>query len=116
MAMALKGRPVLHFPMPPGVTMAPWDSGCGTVTDAFKPAGARRLDGAIGSGVGAAGADGGTGAAPRSRCMAGSTTAWAGCIDPRPVPRSMQLTVMSAESDALNEQIKQSVALLRRHL
>ena len=27
-----------------------------------------------------------------------------------------QLTAMSAESDALNEQIKQSVALLRRHL
>ena len=37
MATALAGRPVLSFPMPPGVTMAPWDSGRGTVTDAFKP-------------------------------------------------------------------------------
>jgi penicillin-binding protein 1A len=37
MAVALKGRPVLTFPQPPGVTMASWDSGSGTVTDAFKP-------------------------------------------------------------------------------
>ena len=37
MAAALQGRPVLTFPMPPGVTMAQWDSGRGTVTDAFKP-------------------------------------------------------------------------------
>ncbi|MDR3539205.1 MAG: PBP1A family penicillin-binding protein [Acetobacteraceae bacterium] len=37
MAGALKGRPVLTFPMPPGVTMAQWDAGNGTVTDAFKP-------------------------------------------------------------------------------
>jgi penicillin-binding protein 1A len=36
MATALSGHPVLQFPMPPGVTMAPWDSGRGTVTDAFK--------------------------------------------------------------------------------
>jgi penicillin-binding protein 1A len=36
MATALAGHPVLSFPMPPGVTMAPWDSGRGTVTDAFK--------------------------------------------------------------------------------
>jgi len=36
MATALAGRPVLSFPMPPGVTMAPWDSGRGMVTDAFK--------------------------------------------------------------------------------
>jgi len=28
---------VLTFPAPPGVTMASWDSGSGTVTDAFKP-------------------------------------------------------------------------------
>jgi hypothetical protein len=46
--------------------------------------------------------------------MAGLITAWAGCIDP-PLPKSRFLD-MSAESDALNEQIKQSVALLRRHL
>jgi penicillin-binding protein 1A len=37
MAFALKDRPVLNFPQPPGVTMASWDSGSGTVTDAFKP-------------------------------------------------------------------------------
>ena len=37
MAVALKDRPVLHFPQPPGVTMAAWDSGSGMVTDAFKP-------------------------------------------------------------------------------
>ncbi len=37
MAVALKGRPPLDFPMPQGVTMASWDSGSGRVTDAFKP-------------------------------------------------------------------------------
>jgi penicillin-binding protein 1A len=36
MATALAGRPVLSFPIPPGVTMAPWSSGSGTVIDAFK--------------------------------------------------------------------------------
>ena len=36
MTTALAGHPVLSFPMPPGVTMAPWDSGRGTVVDAFK--------------------------------------------------------------------------------
>ena len=37
MAAALKDRPKLKFVQPPGVTMASWDSGWGTVTDAFKP-------------------------------------------------------------------------------
>jgi penicillin-binding protein 1A len=37
MAVALKGRPNLKFVVPPGVTMATWDSGSGMVTDAFKP-------------------------------------------------------------------------------
>ncbi len=37
MSVALKNRPVLTFPQPPGVTMAAWDTGSGTVTDAFKP-------------------------------------------------------------------------------
>ena len=36
MAVALKDRPVLNFPMPPGVTLATWESGSGAVTDAFK--------------------------------------------------------------------------------
>jgi penicillin-binding protein 1A len=37
MALALKGRPALGFPAPPGITMASWDTGTGRVTDAFKP-------------------------------------------------------------------------------
>jgi penicillin-binding protein 1A len=37
MAIALAGRPVLTFPQPAGVTMAPWSTPTGTVTDAFKP-------------------------------------------------------------------------------
>lgn len=37
MAAALKGRPVLDFPAPPGMTMAAWDTGRGRVTGAFKP-------------------------------------------------------------------------------
>jgi penicillin-binding protein 1A len=37
MAFALKDRPALQFPQPPGVSMAQWDSGSGMVTDAFKP-------------------------------------------------------------------------------
>ena len=37
MAVALKARPKLNFVAPPGVTMASWDSGFGTITDAFKP-------------------------------------------------------------------------------
>jgi hypothetical protein len=50
--------------------------------------------------------------------VAGSTAIWAGCIDRdlaafEPAP---EIIHMSAEADALNEQIKQSVALLRRHL
>ncbi|MBV9756093.1 MAG: PBP1A family penicillin-binding protein [Alphaproteobacteria bacterium] len=36
MAIALKNRPVLPFVAPPGVTLAKWDTGSGTVTDAFK--------------------------------------------------------------------------------
>jgi penicillin-binding protein 1A len=34
MAIALKDRPALTFPVPPGVTLVSWDNG---VTDAFKP-------------------------------------------------------------------------------
>ena len=37
MDFALKNRPNLKFVPPVGVTMAGWDSGFGTVTDAFKP-------------------------------------------------------------------------------
>lgn len=37
MAQALKHRPVLQFPQPPGVTVASWSNGSHTITDAFKP-------------------------------------------------------------------------------
>ena len=37
MAIALKNRPKLTFPVPPGVSLASWDSGTGTIIDAFKP-------------------------------------------------------------------------------
>ena len=37
MQVAQQGRPALRFVPPPGVTMGSWDSGSGTVTDAFKP-------------------------------------------------------------------------------
>jgi penicillin-binding protein 1A len=37
MAIALAGRPVLSFPVPPGVTLASWETAKGTTTDAFKP-------------------------------------------------------------------------------
>jgi penicillin-binding protein 1A len=61
MAVALKNRPVLQFQAPPGVTMAAWDSGRGTVTDAFKPdqvpGASQPLGGALA--IGPAGADGG---------------------------------------------------------
>ena len=59
MAVALEGRPVLTFQMPPGLTMATWTAG---VTDAFKPGqvpGAS--DGTIGT-FGGMTAGGGTGA------------------------------------------------------
>jgi penicillin-binding protein 1A len=46
MAVALKNRPVLNFPQPPGVVMAQWQDGDGTVTDAFKPG---QVPGASGS-------------------------------------------------------------------
>jgi penicillin-binding protein 1A len=37
MAVALKDRPNLQFSQPDGVTLAQWNSGYGTVVDAFKP-------------------------------------------------------------------------------
>jgi penicillin-binding protein 1A len=62
MAFALKNRPVLTFQPPPGVTMVSWDSGFGSVTDAFKP---EQMPGAsqpLGGGMAAAptGPDGAT--------------------------------------------------------
>jgi penicillin-binding protein 1A len=50
MAFALKDRPVIQFPMPPGLTMAKWDTGSGTVTDAFKPDQVPGASGPVGGG------------------------------------------------------------------
>jgi len=69
MAVALKGRPVLDFPQPPGVTMAAWDSGSGMVTDAFKPDEVPGASEPIGMGVASQSPPNGTNpaAAPASR-------------------------------------------------
>ncbi|MBV9756350.1 MAG: penicillin-binding protein, partial [Alphaproteobacteria bacterium] len=58
MSTALKGHPVLHFPQPPDVTLARWDTGSGTALDAFKT---DQIPGAWGPGGGAtASAEGGS--------------------------------------------------------
>jgi penicillin-binding protein 1A len=73
MATALAGRPVLDFPIPPGVTLAQWQTGTGTVTDAFKPDQVPGASGPLGGGEGsvasAASGDGqgGSGGAPASQ-------------------------------------------------
>jgi penicillin-binding protein 1A len=54
MATALAGRPVLNFPMPPGVTMAPWETSTGTVTDAFKDGQVPGASGPVGMGLASA--------------------------------------------------------------
>ncbi len=54
MMTALQGHPVLAFPQPPGVTMAAWDSGHGTVTDAFKPDQTPGASGPVGGGYASA--------------------------------------------------------------
>ncbi len=54
MATALANRPVLDFPMPPGLTMAPWNTGTGTVTDAFKAGQVPGASGPAGAGFAAA--------------------------------------------------------------
>ncbi len=68
MATALAGRPVLSFPMPPGVTMAQWQTSTGMVTDAFKPDQIPGGSGPLGAGGGsvasAAPADGQSGGPP----------------------------------------------------
>ena len=58
MAVALKDRPVLQFRQPDGVVMSSWDSGGGTVTDAFKvnqtPGASYSAGGGTGGGAGGA--------------------------------------------------------------
>jgi penicillin-binding protein 1A len=62
MAVALQGRPKLTFPAPDGVTLAPWNSGFGTVTDAFKPGQTPGASGGLADGSEAASSSGGGGA------------------------------------------------------
>jgi penicillin-binding protein 1A len=64
MATALAGHPVLAFSMPAGVTMAPWDSGRGTVTDAFKDGQVPGASGPLGMGFASAPSADGTPAPP----------------------------------------------------
>ena len=105
MAVALKDRPVLNFPQPPGVTMASWDSGDGMVTDAFKPGqmpGASRAIGWHGRCQRAPAAGRQRPAArDAGRAVAGLTCRWAGCIEPAPSHMRHSTAPMSAESDAL---------------
>jgi penicillin-binding protein 1A len=101
MAIALKDRPVLQFTQPDGITMAAWDTGFGRRTDAFKP----------GQEPGAS-----------SSLLAGDQTTTASSdntatLGVKSGPDNLDTNMaMSTEADALNEQIRQSVALLRRHL
>jgi penicillin-binding protein 1A len=64
MATALANRPVLSFPMPPGVTMAQWDSGRGVVTDAFKDGQIPGASSPLGMGLASAPAADGAPSAP----------------------------------------------------
>jgi penicillin-binding protein 1A len=64
MATALAGRPVLNFPMPPGVTMAQWETSTGPVTDAFKPGQSPGGSGSFGVGFASAPSGDGTSSAP----------------------------------------------------
>ncbi|HVY17403.1 MAG TPA: PBP1A family penicillin-binding protein [Rhodopila sp.] len=69
MATALTGHPILHFPMPPGVTLAQWQSGTGMVTDAFKPDQVPGASGPLGGGgsvVSASSGDNGQGSSGSS--------------------------------------------------
>ena len=116
MAAALKGRPVLPFPHAAGRDHGAWHTATGTVTDAFKPrpgAGrVRSIPGERQSGVAAD--EPMAAAAPPTSCRRGRQQHGRAVLT-RPSDGA-RFRPMSAESDALNEQIKQSIALLRRHL
>lgn len=71
MAHALAGRPVLSFPVPPGVTLAQWSSGSGTVTDAFKPDQVPGASGPLGSEGAVAAAPSADGSSPPAPVMHG---------------------------------------------
>ena len=90
--------------------LATWDSGAGHVTDAFKPG---QEPGAAGPTIGGGGGERRRPAAAASATSSGGTghrVSTAASAD------LLSSAAMTTESDALNEQIKQSVALLRRHL
>jgi penicillin-binding protein 1A len=71
MQAALKDRPALAFVPPPGLTVASYDSGFGTVTDAFKPGQAPGASGALG-GAATAEAQDSAGDAPPTATTTGS--------------------------------------------
>ncbi|WP_158930913.1 penicillin-binding protein 1A [Acidisphaera sp. S103] len=74
MAAALAGRPVLNFPMPPGVTMAQWDTGKGVFTNAFKPNQVPGASGPMGEGLASSGSSSssdGTSAGPTAAVHGG---------------------------------------------
>jgi penicillin-binding protein 1A len=65
MSIALAGRPVLNFPMPAGLTLAQWETGTGTVTDAFKADQTPGASGPVGMGFASApSTDGSAGETP----------------------------------------------------
>ena len=104
MAIALKSRPTLTFRMPEGVKMASWESGSGARVDAFQ---AR------------AGAGQQPGDDRRRREQRGAGRQHQQRIRRRHRHRRRRALLgaaMSTESDALNLQLKQTIALLRRHL
>ena len=119
MAQALKGRPVLNFPQPPGMVMASWNSRDGTVTDAFKP---DQTPGASGPSAWAWAMPANGAPAPRQPLLRverpaagdGVDSGWAGCIEP-PL-RTRNSDRCPPNPTRYNDQIRQSVALLRRHL
>jgi penicillin-binding protein 1A len=57
MEKVMAGRPPLAFPVPPGITMAQWDSGRGTVTDAFKEGQVPGATASLGAGVSSSSGD-----------------------------------------------------------
>ncbi len=78
MQAALKGRPELKFVAPPGLTIASYDSGFGTVTDAFKPG---QVPGASSPVAGTASADAQAGGGGDAGAAAGAPGGTAAGVD-----------------------------------
>ena len=81
MAQALKGRPVLNFPQPPGVTMASWQTGDGMAMTAFKPDQVPGASRPVGAGIGVAGQSGPNGTTPVAAESGASGNGNAGAMD-----------------------------------